>query len=69
MKHDLKISVRKKPSEGSLVFCRQVRLRERLLQWLLGAKTRMTLIVAGDSVETVAVRELPEGGDNDNEKI
>jgi len=65
MKHDLKISVRKKPSEGSLVFCRKVNMRERILRWLLGAKTRMTFIVAGDSIETVAVRELPEGGDQD----
>ena len=63
MKHNLKISVSKKPTEGGVVRCRRVTMRERLLHYLFGEKRRVMVIVPGDSVECVSITELPDGGD------
>lgn len=62
MKHDLKISVSKKPTEDGVVKCKRVALRERLLRYLFGEKRRVMVIVPGDTVESVSITELP-GGD------
>ena len=62
MKHDLKISVSKKPTEDGVVICKRVALRERLLRYLFGEKRRVMVIVPGDTVESVSITELP-GGD------
>lgn len=62
MKHDLKISVSKKPPENGVVRCKRVALRERLLRYLFGEKRRVMVIVPGDTVESVSITELP-GGD------
>lgn len=63
MKHNLKISVSKRPAEGGVVRCRRVTMRERLLRYFLGEKRRVMVIVPGDSVECVSITELPDGGD------
>ena len=60
MKHTLKICVSKKPVNGGIVACRQVSVRERLLRFILGDKQRLTVIVPGDSVEEVAIKEVAE---------
>ena len=64
MKHQLTISVSRDPPEMRLVRCRRVPVRERFLRWLFGEKRGVTVIIPGDSVETVSVVELPEKGDN-----
>ena len=61
MKHTLKISVSKKPVNGGIVACRQICVRERLLRFLLGDKQKLTVIVPGDTVEEVAIKEIEEG--------
>ncbi len=61
MKHTLKISVSKKPVSGGIVSCKQVSIRERLLWLLLGDRQRLTVIVPGDSVKEVAIKEIDEG--------
>ena len=58
MEHALKISVSNKPTNGGIVACRHVFVRERLLRWLLGNKTRLTIIVPGDSVSELAISEI-----------
>lgn len=63
MKHNLSISVSKKPKEGGIVSCRQRTIRERLLSYLFGEKRRVMVIVPGDTVECVSITELPDGGD------
>jgi hypothetical protein len=68
MKHDLKISISRKPIEGGVVRCRRVSMRERLLRHLFGEKRRVMVIVPGDSVECVSITELPGGGDEANEQ-
>lgn len=62
MKHDLKISVSKKPTEDGVVRYKRVALRERLLRYLFGEKRRVMVIVPSDTVESVSITELP-GGD------
>ena len=61
MKHNLKVSIRKKPSGEGLVFCRKYSIREKLLNWLLGEKRMLTVIVPGDTVECISIQELSGG--------
>ncbi|MCC8046425.1 MAG: hypothetical protein LIP12_13180 [Clostridiales bacterium] len=61
MRHNLSISVSKKPKDG-IVSCRTVTVRERLLRRLLGLPQTVTIVVPGDSVDTVSITEVPEGG-------
>jgi len=68
MKHNLEISVSKKPTEGGVVRCRRVSMRERLLRHFFGEKRRVMVIVPSDSVECVSITELPGGGDEVNEQ-
>ena len=62
MNHNLNISVSKKPSEDGIVKCRNVSLREKLLTRLLGRRERVMILVPGNSVESVCITEVPEGG-------
>ena len=62
MKHSLKISVSRDPPDMTLMRCRRVTVRERVLRWLFGAKRSLTVIVPGDTVEKVSIEELPEKG-------
>ena len=62
MKHNLTISVSKPPKNGGVVACRTVTLRERLLTMLLGPMQKVTVLVPGNTVESIAITELPMGG-------
>ncbi|WP_352399425.1 hypothetical protein [Anaerotignum sp.] len=62
MKHTLKISVSKKPVNAGIVSYRNITIRERLLRFLLGDKQKLTIIVPGDSVESLCISEIAEGG-------
>lgn len=61
MKHNLKISVSKKPQTGGIVSCRNVTIRERFLRFLLGDKQKLTILVPGDTVQELAISEIKEG--------
>jgi hypothetical protein len=63
MRHKLKIKVSKERSNGGVLACRQVTVRERLLRFLLGSPVRLTVLVPGDSVDEVAIREVADGDD------
>ena len=58
MKHTLQISVSKKPKNGGIVACRKGSVRERFLRFLFGDKTRLTVIVPGDTVEELEIKEI-----------
>lgn len=58
MKHALNIRVSKKPVNGGIVACRNVSVREKLLRFLFGDKTKLTVIVPGDTVEELAISEI-----------
>ena len=62
MKHNLKISVSKKPQSGGIVSCRNVTIRERFLRFLLGDKQKLTILVPGDTVQELAICEIKGGG-------
>ena len=63
MKQHLTVSFSKKPKPGGIVNVRNVTVRERFLRLLLGDPQKLTIIVPGNTVETVAIRETEEGGD------
>lgn len=58
MKHAINIRVTKKPVTGGIVACRNVSVREKLLCFLFGDKTKLTVIVPGDTVEELAISEI-----------
>ena len=62
MTHSLKISISKKPVTGGLINVRNVTVREKILRWLLGAPQKLTIIVPGNSVESVSIAEIVQGG-------
>lgn len=62
MTHSLKICVSKKPMNGGLINVRNVTLREKVLRWLLGAPQKLTIIVPGNSIESVNIAEIVQGG-------
>ena len=60
IRHQLKISLRKDISgDLGIVRCKTLSLWERILSRLLGERHRMMVIVPGDSVQSVSIRELP----------
>lgn len=63
MKQHLTVSFSRKPKPGGIVNVRNVTVRERILRLLLGDAQKLTIIVPGNTVETVAIRETEEGGD------
>ncbi len=62
MKHNLKISLAQGAESGGIVRCKTVSLHERVLRRLFGDMRRVTIIVPGDSVEELSVREVAEVG-------
>lgn len=65
MKHNLKITISKKPQTGGLVTYRNVSVRERILRLLLGSKQRVTILVPGDSIEEISICEVTKGRDKE----
>lgn len=65
MKHALNIRVSKKPVNGGIAAVRRVTVREKLLRFLFGDKTRLTVIVPGDSVEELSITELTKEAANE----
>jgi len=58
MKHILQISVSKKPVNRGIVACRTVTVRERLMRFLFGKPQKLTVIVPGDSVQELSIKEI-----------
>ena len=63
MKHNLSIRVSRKPQNGGLVACRTVGIREKLLTALLGPTKKVMVLVPGNTVESIAITEIPNGGE------
>ena len=62
MKHNLRISVSKEPQTGGIVQCRNITLREKLLTKLLGQPNKVMVLIPGNSVSTLSITEIQEGG-------
>jgi len=63
MKHTLNTKVSKKRANGSVLTCRQVTVREKLLRFLLGIPVKLTVLVPGDSACEVAIKEEKDSND------
>ena len=63
MRHTLKIKVSKKRANGGVLACRQVTVREKLLRFLLGSPVKLTVLVPGDTVDEVAIKEAADSDD------
>lgn len=63
MKHAINISLSKEREPNGIIACRQMTVRERLLRFFLGSPMKLTLIVPGDSVDEVTIREVAGGDD------
>ena len=64
MRHNIEVSV-SKPGEGSVVRCKRVGLRDRLMKLLFGEMRRMWVIIPDNTVDALRISEVPEGGDSD----
>lgn len=62
MKHNLCIRVSKEPQKDGIVQCRSISIREKLLTRLLGRSQKVMILIPGNTVSTVSVTEVPEGG-------
>ena len=47
---------------GGVVACRTVSIREKLFTLLLGPKQKVMVVVPGNTVESIAITEVPMGG-------
>ena len=62
MNHNLRIRLAGHTDTDGIVRCRTVPLRERLLRLLLGEQRKLTILIPGDSVETLEIQETQGGG-------
>lgn len=62
MRHNLNIKVSTEPSSGGVVACRNISLREKLLTKLMGPKQKVVVLIPGNSVDSVSITEIQEGG-------
>lgn len=68
MRHQLRVSVSKKPQTGGIVRCCNVTLRERVLRRLLGEKQILMILIPGDGVESLSIIEIKGGVANEQNK-
>ena len=66
MGHKLRIKISKDKSNGGVLACRQVTVREKLIRFLLGKPVKLTVLVPGDSACEVAIKE-DEDSDDESE--
>lgn len=65
LKHKVTINVAKSGGEKNPVIqSSQKTIRSRLLNWLLGKNIDLLVVTPGDSVETVEIKEIKEGGED-----
>lgn len=65
MKHSLKISVSKKPDKNGVASIRNMTVRERFLQKIFGDSRKIIIIVPGDTVRELAIKEVQTNGKNE----
>ena len=63
MKHSITVHVSKKPTFDGVIACRTVTMRERLMKLFFGIPHKVTVLVPGDSVKSLDIRELDSGGE------
>ena len=63
MKHNLYISISKKPKTSDIVEFKTITVREKLLRFLFGKKKKLTIIVPGGEIGNVTIDEDINGGE------
>ena len=58
MNNALNIKVSKERENNGIMACRQISVRERLLRFFLGSPVKLTVLVPGDSVSEIAIKEV-----------
>ena len=66
MKHSLQIGVSPGRYDDAVVKCDKVTVREKLLRFLLGVPTRLTVLIPGDTVDELCITEKKEAMKNGN---
>ena len=67
MKHQMKIYIGgRDPETGGIVRCRTLPMREKLMRFLFGEQLRVTVIVPGNSVKTLEIKEVAEECDDES---
>lgn len=63
--HGLKLSIAKRfPVDPGIVATKTVKVRERIARFLFGTPRKMMIIVPGDSVDQIDIREKPNPDDS-----
>ena len=62
MKYKLNISVSKENQDNGIVATKNRSIREKFLTKLLGEKKKVMVIVPGESVVSITITEISEGG-------
>ncbi len=65
MKHGLIFKVARKVPNSGIVAIRQKTIRERILKRFLGDPIKLTVLVPGDNVHEIEIRDIREGGEHD----
>ncbi len=63
MKHGLIFKVAKSVPNAGIVAIRQKTVRERILKKILGDPIKLTVLVPGDNVDEIEIRDIKQGGE------
>lgn len=66
LKHKVRISVSRPQRKSEVIRSGSREIRSKLLDFLFGEKVGVFVLTPGRTVEMVEIRELPEGGDDDD---
>ncbi len=58
MMHNLKVSVGKNAKTSGLVSLKKISIREKILRLLLGEKTKVTVLVPGESIKELEITNV-----------
>lgn len=61
MKQNLHICISPQRMSNSAVSCRNITIRERLLNMLFGRKHQLTILVPGDAIEELEITKSKKG--------
>ena len=65
MKHGLIFKVARKVPNSGIVAIRQKTIREKILKRFLGDPIKLTVLVPGDNVDEIEIRDIGKGGEHD----
>lgn len=63
MKHNVQISVSKKPQKENILDCKNITIREKMMRFLFGKKHKVTILIPGDSVEELLICGKEKGAE------